>query len=113
MFQMDEKFFAQLQKDCCWFTLPMFENLPKVDPTVDVMMDALWNDDVCVQRHIFAMIFGAFGYSVNLTRARSTALIKLGQIENREPEDKSPDNPESWIHLQMAENGAIMRFFTE
>ena len=102
MFQMDEKFFAQLQKDCCWFTLPMFDSLPEIDPTVDVMMDkSLWNDDVCVQRHIFAMIFGAFGYSVNLTRARSTALIKLGQIENREPEDKSPDNPEfvNWLGL--------------
>ena len=39
MFQMDEKFFAQLQKDCCWFTLPMFENLPKVDPKADVVAD--------------------------------------------------------------------------
>ena len=102
MFQMDEKFFAELQKDCCWFALPMFENLPKVDPKVDVMADeSIWNDDVCVQRHIFAMIFGAFGYSINLTRARSTALIKLGQIENREPKDKSPDNPEfiNWLGL--------------
>lgn len=102
MFQMDETFFAQLQKDCCWFTLPMFENLPNVDPKEDIMADeSIWNDDVCVQRHIFAMIFGAFGYSVNLTRARSTALIKLGQIENREPEDKSPDNPEfiNWLGL--------------
>lgn len=100
--EMDEKFFAELQKDCCWFTLPMFENLPKVDPKVDVMADeSIWNDDVCVQRHIFAMIFGAFGYSINLTRARSTALIKLGQIENREPKDKSPDNPEfiNWLGL--------------
>lgn len=102
MFQMDEKFFAEIQKECCWFTLPMFENLPKVDPKVDVMAnESIWNDDVCVQRHIFAMIFGGFGYSVNLTRARSTALIKLGQIENREPKDKSPNNPEfiKWLVL--------------
>ena len=49
MFQMDEKFFAQLQKDCCWFTLPTFDSLPEIDPTVDVMMDeSLWNDDVFV-----------------------------------------------------------------
>ena len=99
---MDEKFFAEIQKECCWFTLPMFENLPKVDPKVDVMAnESIWNDDVCVQRHIFAMIFGGFGYSVNLTRARSTALIKLGQIENREPKDKSPNNPEfiKWLVL--------------
>lgn len=102
MFKMNEKFFAELQKDCCWFTLPMFENLPNVDPNVDVVQnDALWQDDACVQRHIFAMIFGAFGYPVNLTRARSIALIKLGQIENREPKDKSPDNPEfiNWLGL--------------
>jgi hypothetical protein len=102
MFQMDERFFAKLQKDCCWFTIPLFEKLPNVDPNVDVVQnDALWQDDACVQRHIFAMIFGAFGYSINLTRARSTALIKLGQIENREPKDKSPDNPEfiNWLGL--------------
>ena len=102
MFQMDEKLFAELQKDCCWFTLPLFEKLPDIDPTVDIMrVEELWNDDTCVQRHIFAMIFGAFGYSVNLTRARSTALIKLGQIESREPKDKSPDNPEfiHWLRL--------------
>ena len=102
MFQMDEQFFAQMQKDCCWFTLPMFEKLPNVDPNVDVVQnDTLWQDDACVQRHIFAMIFGAFGYSVNLTRARSIALIKLGQIENRKPKDKSPDNPEfiRWLGL--------------
>ena len=102
MFQMDEQFFAQMQKDCCWFTLPMFEKLPNVDPNVDVVQNgALWQDDACVQRHIFAMIFGAFGYSVNLTRARSIALIKLGQIENRKPKDKSPDNPEfiRWLGL--------------
>ena len=99
---MDEQFFAQMQKDCCWFTLPMFEKLPNVDPNVDVVQnDALWQDDACVQRHIFAMIFGAFGYPVNLTRARSIALIKLGQIENRKPKDKSPDNPEfiRWLGL--------------
>ncbi|MBP3592861.1 MAG: hypothetical protein J6K14_10310 [Clostridia bacterium] len=100
MFQMDEESFAELQKDCCWFTLPIFENLPDIDPNVDVIQDEeLWQDDVCVQRHIFAMTFGAFGYSVNLTRARSMALIKLSQIENSEPKDKSLNNQEyiKWL----------------
>jgi hypothetical protein len=48
MFQMDEKFFADIQKACCWFTLPIFENLPNTDSSIDVMNTPVWNDDICV-----------------------------------------------------------------
>ena len=101
MFQMDEKEFAELQKDCCWFTLPIFEDLPDIDQTIDVTDKSTWRDDACVQRHIFAMIFGGFGYSIDLSKAKAIATIKLGQIEKQEPENKSPDNPEfvRWIGL--------------
>ena len=101
MFQMDEQFFAKIQRECCWFTAPLFENLPDIDPNIDVMHETFWQDEICVQRHIFAMIFGAFRYSVNLIRARSIALIKLGQIENCKPKDASIDNPEfiNWLGL--------------
>jgi hypothetical protein len=34
------------------------------------------------------MIFGGFGYSVDLSRAKVIATIKLGQLEKRVPEDK-------------------------
>ena len=61
MFQMDEKIFADLQKDCCWFNMPIFEQLPEVDPSIDVINDPIWRNDTYVQRHIFAMIFGGFG----------------------------------------------------
>ena len=66
MFQMDEKIFAELQKECCWFSLPIFEQLPEVDPNKDVLNDPIWRNDTYVQRHIFAMIFGGFGYSIDL-----------------------------------------------
>ncbi len=101
MFQMDEKFFAELQKDCCWFTLPIFENLPVIDPNLDVMDRSIWSDDACVQRHILAMIFGGFGYSIDLSKAEVIATIKLRQLEKREPKDKSPNNPEfiEWLVL--------------
>ena len=36
MFQMDEKLFAELQKDCCWFTMPIFEDLPNIDPCITI-----------------------------------------------------------------------------
>ena len=101
MFQMDEAFFAEIQKDCCWFTLPIFDNLPDVDSNSDIMNTPIWNDDICVQRHIFAMIFGSFGYSVDLSKAKVIATIKLGKLEKRTPKDKSPDNPEfiGWLGL--------------
>lgn len=101
MFQMDEKLFAELQKVCCWFTLPIFEDLPNIDPCIDIMNKAAWNDDILVQRHIFAMIFGGYGYSVNLSKAKALATIKLGQIEKQEPKDKSPNSPDFviWIGL--------------
>jgi hypothetical protein len=101
MFQMDEKFFAELQKECCWFTLPIFEQLPEVDPNKDVLNDPIWRNDTYVQRHIFAMIFGGFGYSVDLENAKLLATIKFGQVEKQCPKDKSIDNPAyvRWLGL--------------
>ena len=101
MFQMDEKIFADLQKDCCWFTLPIFEQLPEVDPNKDVLNDPIWRNDTYVQRHIFAMIFGGFGCSVDLKNAKLLATIKFGQVEKQCPKDKSIDNPAyvRWLGL--------------
>ncbi len=101
MFPMNEEFFAEIQKENCWFTLPIFEPVPDVVPVEDIINTPIWQDDACVQRHIFAMTFGGFGYSVDLSKAKVTATIKLGQIEKREPKDKSFDNPEfvRWIGL--------------
>ena len=47
------------------------------------------------------MTFGGFGYSVDLENAKLLATIKLGQIEKREPKNKSPKNPDfvQWIGL--------------
>lgn len=101
MFQMDEKFFAQLQKDCCWFTLPMFDKLPSIDPNVDIRDKSIWKDDVLIQRHIFAMIFGAYGYTRRLATAGVLIVKKLEELEKSEPQDKSMDNPAfaKWIGL--------------
>jgi len=88
--------------------------LADVDPNMDVMDQSIWSDDVCVQRHIFAMIFGGFGYSVHLSKAKVIATIKLGQIEKQEPENKSPDNPEfvRWIGLFAQYNILLGTVFT-
>ena len=101
MFQMDEKIFADLQKDCCWFTLPIFEQLPEVDPNKDVLNNPIWRNDTYVQRHIFAMIFGGFGCPVDLKNAKLLATIKFGQVEKQCPKDKSIDNPAyiRWLGL--------------
>jgi hypothetical protein len=101
MFQMDEKIFADLQKDCCWFNMPFFEQLPEVDPSKDVLNDPIWRNDTYVQRHIFAMIFGGFGCSVDLKNAKLLATIKFGQVEKQCPKDKSIDNPAyvRWLGL--------------
>ena len=101
MFQMDEELFKELHRECCWFTLPIFEKLPDIDPDLDVTDKSMWSDDVLVERHIFAMIFGGFGYSVDLSKAKVLATIKLLELEKREPEYRSPDNPEfvEWISL--------------
>ena len=113
MFKMDEKFFAELQRDCCWFTLPIFEQLPDIDPGVDITDSAIWSDDACVQRHIFAMTFGGFGSSVDLRRAKDLALIKLGEIEAREPKNKSIENPEfvKWLGLFARQNVLVGTIF--
>ena len=98
---MDEKIFADLQKDCCWFTLSIFEQLPEVDPNKDVLNDPIWRNDTYVQRHIFAMIFGGFGCSVDLKNAKLLATIKFAQVEKQCPKDKSIDNPAyvRWLGL--------------
>lgn len=98
---MDEKFFAELQKECCWFTLPIFEQLPEVDPSKDVINDPIWRNDTYVQRHIFAMIFGGFGCSVDLKNAKLLATIKFGQVEKQRPKDDSLNNPAyvRWLGL--------------
>ena len=98
---MDEKIFADLQKDCCWFTLSIFEQLPEVDPNKDVLNDPIWRNDTYVQRHISAMIFGGFGCSVDLKNAKLLATIKFGQVEKQCPKDKSIDNPAyvRWLGL--------------
>ena len=101
MFSMDEKIFAELQKECCWFSLPIFERLPEVEPSKDVLNDPIWKNDTYVQRHIFAMIFGGFGCSVNLENAKLLATIKFGQVEKQCPKDESLDNPKyvRWLGL--------------
>ena len=101
MFQMDEKIFAELQKECCWFSMPIFEQLPEVDPSKDVLNDPIWRNDTYVQRHIFAMIFGGFGCSIDLENAKLLATIKFGQVEKQCPKDKSIDNPAyvRWLGL--------------
>ena len=101
MFQMDEQFFAELQKECCWFNMPIFEQLPEVDPSIDVINDPIWRNDTYVQRHIFAMIFGGFGCSIDLKNAKLLATIKFGQVEKHCPEDKSIENPAyvRWLGL--------------
>lgn len=101
MFSMDEECFANLQKECCWFTLPLFEQLPNVDPNKDVLNDPLWENDTYIQRHIFAMIFGGLGYSIDLKNAKLLATIKFGQVEKQCPSDKSLDNPSyvRWLGL--------------
>lgn len=112
---MDEKGFAELQKDCCWFTLPMFKNLPNVDPRVDVMADkSIWNDDIYVLRHIFAMIFGGFGCPIDLSKAKFIATIKLEQLEKQEPKNKAPNNPTfvNWLGLFAQYNILLGTIFT-
>lgn len=101
MFSMDEKEFAELQKECCWFTLPFFEQLPKVDPNKNVLNDPIWENDTYVQHHIFAMMFGGFGCSVDLENAKLLATIKFCQLEKRCPKDNSLDNPAyvQWLGL--------------
>ena len=99
MFSMDEEYFAELQKECCWFTLPFFEELPNVDPNKDILNDPIWENDTYVIRHIFAMIFGGFGFSVDLKNAKLLATIKFSQVESQSPSDKSLNNPAyiSWL----------------
>lgn len=101
MFSMDEECFANLQKECCWFTLPLFEQLPDVDPSKDILNDPLWENDTYVQRHIFAMTFGGLGCSIDLKNAKLLAAIKFSQVEDRCPSDKSHNNPAyvRWLGL--------------
>ncbi len=101
MFSMNESFFADIQKNNCWFTFCIFAPLPDISPAQNIMEDKLWEDDVCVQRHIFAYIFGGFGFPIDLSKAKTFAIMKLGQIEKREPKNKDINNPEfvNWLGL--------------
>lgn len=102
MFQTEENIFLQIQKDNCWFTFVKPNTLPDIDRTADIMNDeSLWNDDVLIQRHIFAMIFRGFGYSFDLKTALKITLKKLNQLADRLPTDKSFDSPEfaNWLKL--------------
>lgn len=98
---MNETYFAEIQKENCWFSFSMFEKLPEVDPNQIIKLDPIWLDDVCVQRHIFAMIFGSFGYSVRLAEAKLICREKLLSIGYRDPKSASFDDPEflKWLNL--------------
>jgi len=97
---MDElTFFAELQKGNCWFTFSQFEELPTIDSKQKVMSAVIWKNDICVQRHIFAMIFGSFGYSASLSLAGEICRLKLEELAKRVPQNKSPANSEFVIWL--------------
>lgn len=98
---MNEMLFAELQKDNCWFTFSMFEELPIVTHTQIVESDEIWKKEMHVQRHIFAMIFGSYGYNRNLSKAKAVCGLKIIQLEEREPSNKSLDNIEftKWLNL--------------
>ena len=100
MFEMNEEFFAELQKDNCWFTFAMLEDLPEIDPKDYLMSDKVYKNDVLFQRHIFALMFGSYGYSKDLKRAARACALKIIDFENHEPKNRSFDNPEftTWLN---------------
>lgn len=97
---MDELLFAELQRDNCWFTLSFFEDLPQVDATGHNAIKRAWADDACIQRHIFAMIFGGFGYSVNLFKAKMYCELKIIEFGKSEPENRFFEDANflSWLN---------------
>ena len=99
-YKMNEEFFASMQKPCCWFNFPLYETLPQVDVNDDITEPSLWCDDTLVQRHIFAMIFGCYGYSVDLERAEKLTTKKLFEVAENEPPNSSLSNPETlnWLN---------------
>lgn len=97
---MDEIYFAQIQKTNCWFTFAMMEDLPPIQANMDDVIKTFSNDKF-VQRHLFAMIFGAFGYPLNLRAAEILILSKLTELNKREPEKKTPENEEFVIWLNL------------
>lgn len=101
MFSMNAQVFEEIQRECCWFTLPIFDNVPDIDPSINIIDKEIWRNDVCVQRHIFAMIFGAFGYRRKLATASALIAKKLEELQKEEPQDQSMDNPifARWIGL--------------
>ena len=96
---MDDRLFAELQKEICWFTLPLFEELPEIVPGTRLEENEIWDDDVCLMRHLFAMIFGGYGYPVMLTRAKSICTLKLLRLGTTEPpQDLNDPNFTSWLN---------------
>ena len=93
-FEMNESLFAEFQRNNCWFEFAMGNELPKINPNLNCLSSELYDDDTLAQRHIFAMIFGGFGYETNLNQARILCRNRLLQTEYREPKDKPLDSPE-------------------
>lgn len=98
---MNKLFFEELQRDNCWFTFAFFEKLPDVDPQTNLLNRDVWQDDTLIQRHIFALIFGSFGYKRNLLKAIRLCYMKISHLAETEPRDTSFNNPEfvRWIGL--------------
>ncbi len=98
---MNQAYFAELQKENGWFTLSVLTPLPAVDAAEDVMDPAIFSDDTRVQRHVFGMIFGGFGCSVDLPGAKAVVTKKLAQLEKSEPKGERLSDPEyvRWVSL--------------
>lgn len=108
-FFMDEDLFTALQKEICWFAFSPFEKLPPIDPTLDLDDLATGVGDTRVQRHAFAMIFGAHGYQRDLKRAKILCAAKLGSLEQIEPKTKDLNDPQYafWLN-QLAKYNILL-----
>lgn len=98
---MNETVFADLQKNNCWFTFGMFDGLPPIDPDKETEITITDCNDTLAQRHIFAMLFGGFGYRANLSRARALCEFKLMRHGNYEPQSHSLDDSRflAWLNV--------------
>ena len=98
-FQMNEESFSEMEGVNCWFTFSFFEKLPKIDPSVRIILPEHWKNDTLVMRHLFAMIHGSYGYQVNPKRALRLCVLKMAELEAHEPADRSTPEFERWINL--------------
>ncbi|MGM9684356.1 MAG: hypothetical protein ACI3XQ_12230, partial [Eubacteriales bacterium] len=96
---MDEEEFAKLQKENCWFNDANFKSLPPVDSSQNIK--CIWEDETHLQRHIFAMIFGAFGYSANPLKAAWITCEKITALKEQKPTNIDLNDPEFsvWMNL--------------